>query len=273
MTEPDWSRGILAYNEIASRYDAIPQENRINAYLRRRSTAALLRTFRPGTRLLEIGCGTGEEALALAKGGMRIVATDPSESMLDVARRKAAATGLGDRVVFVPLAARELDDLQPAGAAPFDGAYASFSLAYEPDLRPVVVALHGLMGSSARFVASLPNRVHPMEWALALAAARPGLAGRRLRPWHGHKVGEASVPIRTYTPVSFGNAIAPYFRVHQVAGLATVIPPPYMNRAYARIPGLGDTLEKADERIAAWPGVRALGDHFLAVCSRVDRAV
>lgn len=41
-------------------------------------------------RLLELACGTGSHALALEKFGYGIVATDYSEDMLAVARRKAA---------------------------------------------------------------------------------------------------------------------------------------------------------------------------------------
>ena len=46
-------------------------------------------TFQPLDRLLEIGCGTGDEALELAKRGCEVVAIDPSEEMLNLARRKA----------------------------------------------------------------------------------------------------------------------------------------------------------------------------------------
>ena len=37
--EPEWEAGALAYDEIASRYDRVPQENRINRLMRTASTS------------------------------------------------------------------------------------------------------------------------------------------------------------------------------------------------------------------------------------------
>src|SRR5436309_313997 len=59
--EPEWEAGALAYDEIASRYDRVPQENRINRLMRAASLARIAETFPPGSRVLELGCGTGDE--------------------------------------------------------------------------------------------------------------------------------------------------------------------------------------------------------------------
>lgn len=49
--------------------------------------ALLLRYLRPGSRVLEIGCGVGREAVFLAENGFSVVATDASAAMLAAARR------------------------------------------------------------------------------------------------------------------------------------------------------------------------------------------
>lgn len=46
------------------------------------------------TDLLDVACGTGTVAIKLAQRGYRVVGTDVSEPMLQVARRKAAQLGL-----------------------------------------------------------------------------------------------------------------------------------------------------------------------------------
>lgn len=43
----------------------------------------------PGAYALDVSCGTGNYALALARRGARVVAVDPSERMLEIARSKA----------------------------------------------------------------------------------------------------------------------------------------------------------------------------------------
>lgn len=46
-------------------------------------------------RILDVGTGTGRAALLFARGGARVTAVDASEQMLDVARARAAAQGVG----------------------------------------------------------------------------------------------------------------------------------------------------------------------------------
>lgn len=260
---PDWSAAKKAYDALAARYDRIPEENRINRILRARSLGRLRAIFRPGQHVLEIGCGTGDEAIELAALGLRILAVDPSPEMVRIARAKAEARGVGDRVTFREASARDIGSI-PWGTSRFDGAYASFSLAYEPDLRPVAAALHGLLRPGATLAVSLPSRVCLSEWVASLAAMKPSMAGRRLRPWHGHKVGEFSVPIRSYTPTGLARAFAPAFVLLRWEAMTCLVPPPSMNRVFERLDGLADAIERADAVLRGMRVFRSVGDHFLA---------
>jgi 2-polyprenyl-3-methyl-5-hydroxy-6-metoxy-1,4-benzoquinol methylase len=53
-----------------------------------------------GSAVLEVGCGPGLLAIALARRGFEVVATDPVERMLDRARGAATASGVADRIRF-----------------------------------------------------------------------------------------------------------------------------------------------------------------------------
>jgi SAM-dependent methyltransferase len=61
----------------------------------------------PGTRVLDVGCGPGRHALALARRGYDAVGLDHSTEFVRLARDAAAAEGLA--VVFEELDVRELD--------------------------------------------------------------------------------------------------------------------------------------------------------------------
>jgi SAM-dependent methyltransferase len=64
----------------------------------------------PGTRVLDLACGTGDPALEIARRvgpGGRVTATDLSAQMLDVCRKNASAAGLAN-MDFVVADAEEL---------------------------------------------------------------------------------------------------------------------------------------------------------------------
>jgi len=69
---------------------------------------ALLGDIR-GKTVLDLGCGSGENSLLLARRGADVIGVDISESLLALARRRLAVNGCGDASVrFVPASAHRL---------------------------------------------------------------------------------------------------------------------------------------------------------------------
>ncbi|MFJ4773784.1 SAM-dependent methyltransferase [Streptomyces uncialis] len=87
-------------------------------------------TAAPGRRLLDVGCGTGRPALRIARTtGAHVSGISVSEQDIDLARTRADATALADRVDFRYADACAL----PFEAGSFDGAWAIESLMHIPD--------------------------------------------------------------------------------------------------------------------------------------------
>ena len=74
---------------------------------RRKVWAQLLSAFPRGSRILELNCGTGEDARYLVERGRSVVACDASRSMIQVAKRRSP---LGDsaNLEFLTLANEDL---------------------------------------------------------------------------------------------------------------------------------------------------------------------
>lgn len=72
---------------------------------------ALLGDLR-GKRLLDVGCGDGTNAVLFASLGATVTGVDISPGAVELARRRAAANGLSDRMTFVcsPIETSELQD-------------------------------------------------------------------------------------------------------------------------------------------------------------------
>jgi demethylmenaquinone methyltransferase/2-methoxy-6-polyprenyl-1,4-benzoquinol methylase len=86
------------FDRVAGRYDALNSVMTAGLHHRWRERAADRAGLGPGDSALDVCCGTGDLALALAARVApegRVVGCDFSEPMLDLAREKAAAGGAG----------------------------------------------------------------------------------------------------------------------------------------------------------------------------------
>jgi demethylmenaquinone methyltransferase / 2-methoxy-6-polyprenyl-1,4-benzoquinol methylase len=100
VSKPNGARfetGTLAAADVRSMFDRIaPVYDAMNRLMTagldrrwRRETAAAV--VRPGDRVLDVACGTGDLALAAAAVGGRVMGVDFSTRMLERARRKSTA--------------------------------------------------------------------------------------------------------------------------------------------------------------------------------------
>jgi SAM-dependent methyltransferase len=81
---------VALFDALAPTYDDDFTRSPIARHLRARVHARLDALVSPGEAALELGCGTGEDALHLAQRGVQITATDASPLMRDMARAKLA---------------------------------------------------------------------------------------------------------------------------------------------------------------------------------------
>src|SRR5579863_2457607 len=86
------------FDAIAERYDETFTDSKIGQAQRASVWKELAKTFHPGDRVLELGCGTGVDVWFLAQRGVTVVACDASPQMIAIAQRrtqKPADTGAG----------------------------------------------------------------------------------------------------------------------------------------------------------------------------------
>jgi SAM-dependent methyltransferase len=111
-----------------------------------------------GKRVLELGCGAGQAAVAFARMGARIIAVDASAEMVAAARRRAEAATVG--VDFRP---GDLSDLAFVPAESIDLVFSGATLDYVEDLGRVLRSVHRVLRPQGGFVFSLE---HPLALCL-----------------------------------------------------------------------------------------------------------
>lgn len=107
-----------------------------------------------GGSVLEVGCGTGRNLIAVARAypTARLYGLDISEAMLATARAQVASAGLADRITLCQADATRFDAEALFGLARFDRVFFSYTLSMIPDWRAALIAGARVTGGTLSLV-------------------------------------------------------------------------------------------------------------------------
>jgi SAM-dependent methyltransferase len=264
---------VQAFDAVAPQFDERYGRWASVRAQRRAVQRELLRAFAPGSTLLDIGGGTGEDALALGARGFRVLLTDGAPSMLDRARLKVASANLEHRIQLLRLTIERLADLHHAGPAsmppPFDGAYSNFAaLNCLADLRPFAASLAPLLRPRAPVLLVMFGPWSVGEVIVQLLKGDPRAAFRRFSKAEvPARIGARAFTVRYPTHRAVARALAPHLELVRIRGIGIFVPPSAAEPTVSRFPRLLGALERLD-RAATGP-LALLGDHVLLHFRRV----
>jgi demethylmenaquinone methyltransferase/2-methoxy-6-polyprenyl-1,4-benzoquinol methylase len=143
------------FTEVPPRYDFINHVITLGMDSGWRSLAGRTCLEKKPQRILDIGCGTGDLSISIAKRaleGTEIVGLDYSQPMLDIAKKKAEKAGAGEKVSFISGDASNL----PFPDEHFDCAGISFAfrnLTYNnPLCHPHLLEVRRVLKTGGRYV-------------------------------------------------------------------------------------------------------------------------
>jgi ubiquinone/menaquinone biosynthesis C-methylase UbiE len=254
-----------AFDELAQDYDAQFTATSLGRTLRATAWRRFERAFAGREYLLDLGCGTGEDAVHLARLGHRVLATDASSQMVRLARHKAERAGCADRIRFLRLPMEKLGEL--AGER-FDGVYSNFgAINCAADLGALVRDLARVVPARAPLSLVVMGRHVPWEWAWYLARADAATAFRRLRrggvPWRGLR-------IRYPTPATLTRAFAPHFTAPRLAPLGVALPGSYAANLLERAPRTLAMLARLEHLMRRRRLLASFADHFSFETTRLE---
>jgi ubiquinone/menaquinone biosynthesis C-methylase UbiE len=260
------------FDAVAARYDETFTYSQIGQAQRKAVWNELLRAFRPGDNVLEIGCGTGVDACYLAENGVRVVACDVSTQMINLATRRIHERGLEKFVEPVILRA---EDISALSTQSFTGAFSNFG------------ALN-CIGKLPRFARDLARLLQPgatallcwmgryclweMIWYLAHGNGQKAFRRLRRNQMTAGIGGGAFVSVHYPSIRSLRRAFAPEFKIKSIKGIGVTVPPSYLEPWAADHPRLIELGEVADTWMGGCPGTRLLGDHILVGFERESEA-
>lgn len=241
-----------AFDRIAGRYDDL-WTNTGNGRLQREAVWRFTdRLFAAGDHILDLGCGTGEDALHLSERGVRVSAIDASSAMVDIARRR------GVEATMVNL--DRLDQFE----GKFHGAISNFgALNCIEGLAALRGPLARLVRRGGYFACCVMGRFCLWESLYYLVR---GQFRENARRWAG-EARSHSMGLRVFYPTvnSVCRAFGPEFERITLAGIGIAVPPSLVRTLPASVL---DFCGRIDEGLARIPLVRALSDHRLLIFRR-----
>lgn len=263
-------RSSQAYWDLtAETYDQIFPETLIGRAQRDAVWQKLALAFRPGQRILELNCGTGIDAVYLAKKGVRILACDISPRMIEVSSQRARESDLSGMIDFRVLPTEEIAVLENEG--PFDGAFSNFSgLNCVEDHSNVARNLARLVKPGASVLLCIVGRFVPWEILWHLAHGNLAKATHRFRRSALTRLGnDIAVKVQYPSVRMMARTFAPEFRLRTWTGVGVAVPPSALEPVARTFPGILEALAKLDGHVAHLPLFRNLADSVLLHFERV----
>jgi 2-polyprenyl-3-methyl-5-hydroxy-6-metoxy-1,4-benzoquinol methylase len=211
-------------------------------------------------RLLDAGCGAGDDVERAVQRGHTVVALDQSAGMLEQVTKHTpeVEVRLGDVRTLSALADQE----------PFDAALLNFGVL-------------NCVASPVEVAGALADHISPEGWVFAVWMPRfawgevvhfasRGQFRTAFRRWPGQAsvdVGGESVQTWFHTVKRVREDFDPWFEFERVESLAPLLPPP---RQAADRPLDRTWRAYLDERARKFPALRVTGDHVVAAFRRRD---
>ncbi len=261
------------FDSMAGDYDRDFARSMFGQELRAIVWERLAAHFKPGDRVLELNCGTGEDAVWLAKRGVRVLATDVSTKMVNLTLHKANANGVTSMIET-----RVLDIAAPGsefGGLKFDGVLSNFGgLNCARDLGPLVLMLAAHVVPRGTLVLVFMGRYCAWEMAYHFLHLRAGAAFRRLRPV-GAQATRGPHVVRVWYPTtqSLRRTLEPWFEEKRIMGLGTFLPPTHLAPVVLRRPRLYRMMLRLEHRFAPRFPFNLVGDHTICEYQRTGEVL
>jgi ubiquinone/menaquinone biosynthesis C-methylase UbiE len=264
------SAAATAFDRVANSYDELFTHTALGRAQRSQVWSRLLAAFPVGSRILELNCGTGEDARFLANQGRSVLACDASAAMIEVANRRTGGETEHADLTFLQIANEELGSLAIEQA--FDGAFSNFSgMNCVSDLRSVAGNLANLIKPGGRVLLCLWSRQCLAEVIWYFAHLQAKKAVRRFSRQATARLGDAVISVSYPSIREIRRAFCPWFALSSRRAVGLFVPPSYMERLIGRRHKLLARLEQLDRLCAEWPILRDVGDHVLLEFVRCNR--
>ncbi len=247
----------MLFDSSAATYDDTFGTSPVGRLFRFRLAERVMSQTPPPARVLDVGCGTGEDALWLALQGYVVHGIDESSRMIEMAKAKAVRSASS-----ATFQCRSLQNLSQTDAK-FDAVLSNFgalnclSLATWTDIVPRL-----LRPAGRAFVVVMGRSPLPESLRRGFTAANRGRTAQV-------RVGPGLLTVHYESAAAVKEALAKTARVDRVEAMGCLVPGPGFVRFARRHPTAVGVLAMGESLVRSAPFFKNRGDHTLfEFCAR-----
>ncbi|MGB5847724.1 MAG: methyltransferase domain-containing protein [Ignavibacteriaceae bacterium] len=215
--------------------------------------------------ILELNCGTGEDALWFAKKGHSVLATDISEKMLEIVHKKIEKADLSSQIRTLQLDISKIENNNFEGR--FDLIFSNFggmNCISTAGMNSIPAALSKLLKPHGRLVMVIMPKYCLWETKYFLLKLNFKKAFRRYSD-NGTIAKLNGMELRTfyYTLGHIKKIFRKYFNVIAVKPVGFFIPPSYLENFFASKNKIFSFIKRLESHISNWSILSAFSDHYI----------
>ncbi len=258
------------FDILAATYDADFTQSQIGKLQRKRVWNFLntvLQTYDRPLRILEINCGTGEDALRLAAQGHTVIATDASEGMIEKAQQKLAASKISsDQIEFIQCSFNELKQILKNEK--FDLVFSNFggiNCIGKTEVTKLNSSLFSIVKPDGYLFLTVMSRFCLWEIFYYLLKGKLGTAFRRQKKIIHFNMNGSSMPVFYYSPHALKKLFQPNFKLAEIYPVGLFIPPSYLEKQFLNRRHWLNRLNSYEERLGKYSMFSSLADHYCII--------
>jgi len=256
-----------AFNQIAKDYDADFVHSAIGSMQRKIVWDYLEKAIAKieNLHILELNCGTGEDAVWLASKGHHVVATDISKEMLNVARSKVSSADLDKKVTF------SLLDISKFETYPTDkkfdlifSNFGGFNCVNPQTFSNALLNLSKFLRPNGRLILVIMPKICFWESIYFTLKGKFSMALRRNRNDSLEvAVGDEMVKTWYHSPKQIKRLSRNNFNIIRILPAGFLIPPSYLEAFFSKHLKTLQFLNRLDKLFRNFSCTASISDHFI----------
>jgi ubiquinone/menaquinone biosynthesis C-methylase UbiE len=261
-----------SFDIMAETYDADFTNTAIGQLQRKQVWKFLLpvlESYQRPVRILEINCGTGEDALELSRLGHSVTATDGSQMMIEKAKQKAMLLSRNN-VRFDVCKFSELH--QQYSSEKFDLVISNFgglNCIDKNNINQLGQQLCAILEDNGKLFLVIMSRLCLWEILYFSLTGKFGKAFRRMKKKVIFNAGGAAMPVFYYSPKSL-KTIFSSFTYSRSYPVGLFIPPSYLEKKFVTRQKWLFNLGRLEKKISKYAVLSNLADHFCIIFQKKE---